>query len=219
MPRPQRGVDLIVLQAGAFDFRRGDWWSTYKEGRLFLPRGFPEAMAKLDLNSVEPLVRLTEQASKNIVQDTQWTRQLPARNHWSDCSRAQLVMAAEEKPLLLCKAAVAMEALQLFADQEGRTFDAYAEVKLLPASYKLEGWTVDIYTAEKQANTEAYQLFKVRAVELFQNRPDLLLHDFAKGLHGTFELIKLAKDTFNKYELEIVGAHRPGQAGIAPASD
>ena len=82
MPRPEKGGALISLPSGADDFRIGDWWSSLKEAKLFLPFGFAEVMAALDLISVEPLTRLTATACENIKTKTKWTEQFKVRSHW-----------------------------------------------------------------------------------------------------------------------------------------
>jgi hypothetical protein len=230
MPKPARGADLIAIAEGAPDFRRGSWWTIYKEARVFIPRGFPVAMAKLEINSIEHLLAVADRAAASIATNTKWHSQLGVRSHWQDCARPQLAHAAEERPMLLCKAAIAIECLQLYSDDNALGVDVYEVVSLVPACYRVEGWNMDLYNIErdKLGNTKVadeegvlvdYTEFKTKALAAGHRRPDRILEDMAKGLHVTYELASLVVDVFGFYELYVESAKRPGRSGVAPASE
>lgn len=218
MPRPALGAQLIHLEAGWPDFRRGDWWSTYKEARLFVARGFAETMTTLDLHTVQPLSPFTKPAADDIAANTRWPISLPVQRHWEDCSRAQLSAAAESKPMLLCKAVIAMEALGRYAAKEGYAVDVYANVKIVPLAYRPDGWGLKDYEDHSSRASAEYKRFVEEARRLGQVRPDLILHDMAKGFHATYELARLVRDIFGG-NITVISANRPGQRGVAPASD
>lgn len=220
MPRPANGRDLITIEAGAPDFRRGNWWSTYKEARVFLLRGFSDAMALLELNSVEHLQRFDQAAAAAVRTQTPWTQeQLAVRSHWVDCSRPQLTRAAAERPMLLTKAVLAMECLQLYAEDKGVAFDVYRSVQIIPAAYRPIGFELQIQIAEKNGNTPGYKSFIQGATRLGQDYPDLLLRDIAKGEHATFPVANLVKTSFVDRDIVVRPAERPGRRGVTPASE
>lgn len=217
MTRPMRASELIKLEKDAPDFRQGDWWATFKEARLFLARGFAQAMTDLELNTIDPLVAIEAQAARTL-DDTEWKKQLPSK-HWGDCARPQFRLAANEKPMLLPKAAIAIQALQLYADGLGVEFDAFEAVDLFPAAYRAESWSEDAHEKHKAEQSAEYLAFVAGAEDLKQDHPELLLHDMAKGAHATFGLVELARTTFKSVKIRTAVAQRPGQRGVAPASD
>lgn len=223
MSRPPRASDLISVRSGETEFRKGDWWSPLKDARLFFPKGFQDAMADLDLNTIEPLLAHSAEAARIVGEETDWTKSLPARLHWRDCARGQFTEASGEKPMLLPKLVIALEALQLYSksldpakNPKAAAFDVYKTVTIVPGVYRAQNWTVDAHTAAKQDPDTGYKRFLDEARKLGQEKPELVLHDLAKGLHGTYPVVNLVAQCFRCVTVEI--AVRPPKAGVAPAS-
>ena len=139
--------------------------------------------------------------------------------HWDDCARGQLSDAADEYPMLFAKAVIAIETLWLYAQSIGSDINPYKEIKLIPAAYRLDGWTSKTYAEHKDGNTDEYKAFKQGATALGQRKADLILFDLAEGKHGTWEIVSLAQRVFKSLELDIEVAKRFGKKGVSPASD
>jgi hypothetical protein len=220
MPRPNDASDLIRFEAGAEDFRVGDWWSTFKEARLFLPRGFAAAMKTLGLHTVDPLNEFATDAVQAI-NGTGWKEQLPSK-HWNDSAPTQFKSAAGEHPMLLPKIAIAIEALNLYAQRKwanpkNEVFDGYAVIDFFAAGYWADGWTEEVYGEAKE--TDAYKKLIKSLRAMSQTHPDIVLHDVAAGKHATHGICTLISAAFPDRELIVRPAQRFPRRGVAPASD
>jgi hypothetical protein len=214
MPRPKKASDLIVFEEGAPDFRKGNWWATFKEARLFIPRGFMQAMKVLDLNTIEPLLNLTERASKGIAK-TDWEDQLPSR-HWGICKEAQFKLAAEEKPMVLSKIIITIETLNVYAGIKKISFDGYEQVECFAAGYRADGWNMQLHDEERGG--PGFEAFLKGARRLSQEEPELLILDLANGMHATFGVVELLRTSFPDRNIKTKAAQRPPKSGVVPAS-
>jgi hypothetical protein len=215
MPKPAEASELIALEEGAPDYRRGNWWTSFKEARLFIAHGYAEAMSKLKVHEVRALTPWAERAVRSIDQ-TGWRLQLPSR-HWNDCAETQFGAAADEKAMLLPKIVIVIEALNLYAGSVGKDFDGFEEIKIFSAGYRPAGWSEEHHAKEK--DSAGWAAFVAGARALGQRDPALLLKDLAQGQHASFGVVELVRTSFPHLEITTEAARRLPRAGVVRASD
>lgn len=219
MPRPKDLAELVVIEDGAPDFRRGPWWDVFKLARVFIVTGYEEAMQLAGLNTSQPIVAKLKGAYERISTETSWLKDYDGKKQWESTASSQVFLATHGEAMLLTKAAVCIEALQLAADErEVKNFDVYDIVNVVPAAYAIRNFNPEVLASLKEDGLAA-QIANAIEDSFALEHSGRILTDMANGNYVTYSIAKSVLDLLPKpRQFSIVPAFRPGQQGVKPAS-